>query len=46
LKLLRKFHRILQRDNLRNNLEQKYTLLFNNYSNEISQIEDLYGKCR
>jgi dynein heavy chain len=46
LKLLRKFHRILQRENLRNNLEQKYTLLFNNYSNEISQIEDLYGKCR
>jgi dynein heavy chain len=46
LKLLRKFKSILHRDNLKNNLNQKYTILFTNYSNEISQIEDLYGKSR
>jgi dynein heavy chain len=31
LKLLRKFKAILHRDNLKNNLNQKYAILFTNY---------------
>ena len=40
LKLLRKFQAILQRDNLRNSVNSKYTILFHNYGLEINQIED------
>lgn len=40
LKLLRKFHAILMRENLRNSLSSKYTILFHNYGLEIHQIED------
>lgn len=35
LKLLRKFKSILHRDNLRNGLNSKYTILFHNYGLEI-----------
>lgn len=42
LKLLRKFQAILQRENLRNSLSQKYTILFTNYGLETQQIEDQY----
>lgn len=35
LKLLRKFHAILMRENLRNSLSSKYTILFHNYGLEI-----------
>lgn len=42
LKLLRKFQAILQRDNLRNSVNSKYTILFHNYGLEINQIEDQY----
>jgi dynein heavy chain, axonemal len=42
LKLLRKFQAILQRDNLRNSVNSKYTILFHNYGLEIGQIEDQY----
>lgn len=44
LKLLRKFKSILHRDNLKNGLYDKYTLLFQNYSLEIASIEDQYQK--
>jgi dynein heavy chain len=44
LKLLRKFHAILQRENLKNSLQSKYTILFHNYGLEIHQIEDQYQK--
>jgi len=44
LKLLRKFKSILHRDNLRNGLNSKYTILFHNYGLEIHQIEDQYQK--
>jgi dynein heavy chain len=44
LKLLRKFQAILQRENLRNSLSQKYTILFTNYGLETQQIEDQYQK--
>jgi len=42
LKLLRKFKSILHRDNLRNGLNSKYSILFHNYGIEINQIEDQY----
>jgi dynein heavy chain len=44
LKLLRKFKAILHRENLRNGLNSKYTLLFHNYGLEITQIEDQYNR--
>jgi len=44
LKLLRKFKSILHRDNLKNGLNSKYTILFHNYGLEIHQIEDQYQK--
>lgn len=44
LKLLRKFKAILHRDNLKNGLNSKYTLLFHNYGMEITQIEDQYNR--
>ena len=44
LKLLRKFKSILHRENLRNGLNSKYTILFHNYGKEISDIEEQYQK--
>ena len=44
LKLLRKFKSILHRENLKNSLNQKYTILFASYSLQISQIEEQYQK--
>ena len=44
LRLLKKFQTILQRDNLRNSLNSKYTILFHNYGLVIHQIEDQYQK--
>jgi len=44
LNLLRKFKSILHRDNLRNGLNSKYSILFQNYGVEIHQIEDQYQK--
>jgi dynein heavy chain len=42
LKLLKKFKAILHRDNLKNGLNSKYTILFHNYGLEIHAIEDQY----
>jgi len=44
LKLLRKFKAILHRDNLRNGLNSKYTMLFHSYGMEINQIEEQYNR--
>ena len=44
MKLLRKFKAILHRDNLKNGLNSKYTILFHNYGLEISTIEEQYQK--
>jgi dynein heavy chain len=42
LKLLRKFNSILKRDNLKNGLTAKYTILFQNYGGEIQSVEEQY----
>jgi dynein heavy chain len=42
LKLLRKFKAILHRDNLKNNLNAKYAILFTNYQLQIASIEEQY----
>lgn len=44
LKLLRKFKAILHRENLKNNLENKYSILFTNYTIQITGIEEQYQK--
>lgn len=46
LKLLRKFQSILKRENLKNSLDSKYTIIFQNYGLEIIQIEEQYNKLR
>jgi dynein heavy chain len=46
LKLLRKFKAILHRENLKNGLNSKYTVLFQNYGLEIKDIEDQYVKMK
>jgi dynein heavy chain len=44
LKLLRKFKSILHRNNLKNSLNSKYTILFAQYGTEIHRIEEQYQK--
>lgn len=44
LKLLRKFKAILKRENLKNGLNAKYTILFHNYGGEIQSVEDQYQR--
>lgn len=46
LRLLSKFKAILHRDNLQNGIEQKYLLLFGNYSKLLVKIEEEYQKRR
>jgi len=46
LRLLSKFKAILHRDNLQNGIEQKYILLFGNYSKLLTKIEEEYQKRR
>jgi dynein heavy chain, axonemal len=40
LNLLKKFQSILQRDNLRADLESKFTVIFHNYGLELTQVQD------
>jgi dynein heavy chain len=42
LKLLRKFKSILHRNNLKNSLNSKYAILFQQYGTEIHRIEEQY----
>jgi dynein heavy chain len=44
LNLLKKFQAILQRDNLRADLESKFTVIFHNYGLELTQVQDQYEK--
>jgi dynein heavy chain len=44
LKLLQKFQSILQRDNLRADLESKFAVIFHNYGVELTQVQDQYEK--
>jgi dynein heavy chain len=46
LKLLRKFKAIIHRDNLRQNLNQKYAILFQHYQVQIVSIEEQYHKSK
>jgi dynein heavy chain len=46
LKMLRKFKAIIHRDNLRQNLNQKYAILFQHYQVQIVSIEEQYHKCK
>jgi dynein heavy chain len=44
LTLLKKYQAILHRENLRNDLDSKLTLIFHNYGMELSHIEQMYEK--
>lgn len=44
LKLLRKFKAILHRENLKQNLDLKYGILFTNYTIQMTGIEEQYQK--
>jgi len=46
LKLLHKFQSILQRENLRADLESKFGVIFFNYGVELTQVQDQYEKCK
>lgn len=46
LKLLNKFQSILQRENLKEDLENKFQVIFFNYGSELSQVQDQYEKCK
>lgn len=42
LNLLKNYQAILHRDKLRSDLESKLTVIFNNYGDELAQIEQIY----
>ncbi|CAK0830655.1 unnamed protein product [Prorocentrum cordatum] len=44
LQLLAKFQRILKRDNLRSDLESKFQVIFQNYGEQLTQVQDQYEK--
>jgi dynein heavy chain len=44
LNLLKKFQSILQRDNLRSDLESKFTVIFHKYGLELTQVQDQYER--
>merc|ERR1719305_783144 len=44
LNLLKKFQSILQRDNLRADLESKFTVIFHKYGLELTQVQDQYER--
>ena len=44
LNLLKKFQVILQRDNLRSDLESKVIVIFHNYGLELTQVQEQYEK--
>jgi len=46
LKLLNKLQSILQGENLRADLESKFGVIFNNYGQELNQVQDQYEKCK
>ena len=44
LNLLKKFQNILQRENLKNDLDDKFNIIFQNYGVELEQVQHLYEK--
>ena len=44
LNLLNKFQKILQRENLKNDLDDKFNIIFQNYGVELEQVQHLYEK--
>jgi dynein heavy chain len=44
LTLLKKFQGILRRENLRQDLESKFAVIFHNYGLELTQVQDQYEK--
>eukprot|EP00820_Chromera_velia_P029268 Cvel_12266.t1-p1 / transcript=Cvel_12266.t1 / gene=Cvel_12266 / organism=Chromera_velia_CCMP2878 / gene_product=Dynein gamma chain, flagellar outer arm, putative / transcript_product=Dynein gamma chain, flagellar outer arm, putative / location=Cvel_scaffold794:55107-67642(+) / protein_length=1727 / sequence_SO=supercontig / SO=protein_coding / is_pseudo=false len=44
LALLRKFQAILSRDNLKQDLQSKFTVIFHNYGLELQQVREQYEK--
>ena len=44
LTLLSKFQEILKRENLKNDLEAKFAVIFHNYGLEINRVQDQYEK--
>ncbi|KAG9402276.1 hypothetical protein AC1031_006904 [Aphanomyces cochlioides] len=46
LNLLKQFQTILQRENLRNDLDSKFTVIFHNYGLDLTTVQELYEKYR
>lgn len=46
LLLLKQFQSILQRESLRSDLDSKFTVIFHNYGLDLTNVQDLYEKCR
>lgn len=44
LRLLRKFQTILQRESLKSDLDSKLNIIFQNYGQELEQVQQLYEK--
>jgi dynein heavy chain len=44
LQLLRKFQSILQRESLKSDLDSKLSIIFQNYGQELEQVQQLYEK--
>ncbi|KDO29332.1 hypothetical protein SPRG_05868 [Saprolegnia parasitica CBS 223.65] len=46
LNLLKQFQTILQRENLRNDLDSKFTVIFHNYGLDLTTVQEIYEKHR
>ncbi|RHY51106.1 hypothetical protein DYB38_003376 [Aphanomyces astaci] len=46
LNLLKQFQTILQRENLRNDLDSKFTVIFHNYGLDLTTVQEIYEKYR
>ncbi|KAF0689476.1 Aste57867_19083 [Aphanomyces stellatus] len=46
LNLLKQFQTILQRENLRNDLDSKFTVIFHNYGLDLTTVQEIYEKFR
>jgi dynein heavy chain len=46
LNLLKSYQAILHRENLRADLDSKLSVIFNNYGQELVEIEQIYEKCK
>ncbi|OQS05067.1 dynein heavy chain, outer arm [Thraustotheca clavata] len=46
LNMLKQFQTILQRENLRNDLDSKFTVIFHNYGLDLTTVQEIYEKHR